>query len=654
MSSSDATSLRLGHGRRAPVLALAALAVLTAAFGCAAPAAAEPEIKWRVSNAFRFFTDAADTEVQRATYESLTEDERRTPILSAERALAERHADGWAASMWADACWDAAKNRHACPALNDYVNPKSHKIRAQVVDVPDSTSVDCTWLTAPKGGRKRGASITVPCDTPVELEIPYPAGATLSVEVGGRQIANTAAKVEDLFIVGMGDSFGSGEGNPDVPVRLSPERSADYGLRSKELAPLAGYPARAGDWQKIGDKSFIDENPRWLDQACHRSLYSHQLRAALQLGVEQPHRAVTFVGFACSGAETIFGAFLRYKGHEWVPNPPELSQVSAVSAAQCGSHEAPAVDLPEAYHMNGRLPELKGGLVLRKCEAANARKIDLVFMSLGGNDIGFSRLVANAVLADQSSLRSLGGWIGQVEGLNEAQGQLDLLADRYKALNRAIHALMHVPWPESDRVILTAYPPLVLLEDGRSLCPDGTSGMTVLSDYHLSKEKSREASVAAERLQGIMTESARTHGWSFADAHRADFRGRGLCAGWSQDALNTADDLRIPRLVNGKWDPYNPSEWRPFATRQRWFRTPNDAFMTGHFHVPQSLMQSVMKQQGFEWVQLLIASTYSGAFHPTAEGQAAIADSVAAKARAVIEKYEAKSGQRTAAKQRGE
>ena len=51
--------------------------------------------------------------------------------------------------------------------------------------------------------------------------------------------------------------------------------------------------------------------------------------------VEDPHRAVTFVGVACSGAETVFGVFLRYKGHEWVPNPPEYSQISAVAEAQC-------------------------------------------------------------------------------------------------------------------------------------------------------------------------------------------------------------------------------------------------------------------------------------------------------------------------------
>ena len=351
---------------------LAAVVAVMAALAWAQPAAAEPEIKWRVANPFRLFADPSNSDVHRATYEALTEDERKTPILSAERALAERHPDGWAASMWQDACWNAGKNRYECPGLADYANPKSHKIRAEMLDIPDAASVDCIWLTTPNGGRKRGAAITVRCDTPVELEIPYPAGAAITVEVGQRPVAQLTAQVEDLFIVGMGDSFASGEGNPDAAVRLSAERSADYGLRNKLLSPLTGYPARAGAWQRIGDKAFIDENPHWLDQACHRSLYSHQLRAALQLGVENPHRAVTFVGFACSGAETIFGAFLRYKGHEWVPNPPELSQISAAATAQCGNNVASNNDLPEAYHMNGRLPELKGGLVLRKCAAETA------------------------------------------------------------------------------------------------------------------------------------------------------------------------------------------------------------------------------------------------------------------------------------------
>ena len=70
---------------------------------------------------------------------------------------------------------------------------------------------------------------------------------------------------------------------------------------------------------------------------------------------------------------------------------------------------------------------------------SSARKIDLLFLSIGGNDIGFARLVANAVLSDSSMLRRLGGWFGQVYGFAEAGLQLDVLDDRLKAVNRAAH-----------------------------------------------------------------------------------------------------------------------------------------------------------------------------------------------------------------------
>jgi hypothetical protein len=481
--------------------------------------------------------------------------------------------------------------------------------------------------------------VTLPCDTDVKLEIPYPAGAWIKVEIGGRQVAEVMARVNDVFVVGMGDSFAAGEGNPDVPVRLSPTRSVDYeGGDGK--GTLHGFPARMGSWRSIGDKDFIEENARWQDQACHRSLYSHQLRVALQVAVEDPHRAVTFVGVACSGAETVFGLFLRYKGNEWVPNPPEFSQISAVADAQCGGR-ARDHELPEAYHMKEKIPELKGGLVLRKCDAEVARKIDLLLLSIGGNDIGFSRLVANAVLADGSMLRKLGGWFGQVHGFAEAGKLLDLLDDRLKAVNRASHFLLHIPWSESDRVILVGYPPLALLDDGSTPCPDGNAGMTVLPDFFLSEAKAREGNTAAERLHATMQDSARQHGWTFVESHRASFRGRGICTATLEGPSTLADDSRMPRLVDGEWTPYNPSEWRAYAPRQRWFRTPNDAFLTGNFHVSQSLLQKVLKSQKLSWVQPLLASVYSGAFHPTAQGQAVIADAAMEKARAILAKYEA-------------
>jgi lysophospholipase L1-like esterase len=601
-------------------------------------ALAQPTIEWRLQNPFRFFTDPAHTEVHRATWTSLSDEERRRPVLAAERALAERHnGEGWAATMLDDTCWDTKRHRHACKGYKDYLNPTEHRIVAQVRGIEDA-EVECLWLTAPRARNVRGQAVKAPCGETVELDIPYPAGGRVTLEIGGRQVAEANIHIEDILVVGIGDSFGSGEGNPDVPVRFSRERSADYGNLSRP--EMAGFPARVGNWQQIGDKAFLDANPRWLDQACHRSLYSHQLRAALQLAIERTDRAVTFVSHACSGAEITQGLFLRYKGHEWVPNPPDLSQISAVAQAQCGNREAPPHDYPEAYHVGGKVPDL-ANVVLRKCDAEHARRIDLLLVSVGGNDVGFARLLANAVLSDTSTLRRVGGWMGHVHGFVEANQQLERLVDRYKSLNRALHYILHIPWNETDRVLLVSYPPMALLEDGRSLCPDGRAGMTVVPDFALSTDKARDSMTAAERLHDIMADTTRLHRWNLVDGHRDDFQGRSICSGYTDQALSSADDLRLPRKVNGEWEPFNPADWRAYTQRQRWFRTPNDAFMAGHFHVSRSIMQKAVPVNTLSWFQVLLASLYSGAFHPTAEGQAAIADAVVDKARRVLAKYEA-------------
>ena len=613
--------------------------LFVAMLGAPSPASAAAIILWRVENPFRFFTDPSDGEIHRATYRSLGPEEKTTPVLSAERALEARHEDGWAATMYRKTCWSASTNRFNCPAYDDYMNPTSHTVIAEVHGIDEAANLSCTWLTAPRGGSEvRGKALTQPCNDPLVLDVPYPGSTQLTVEIGGRDVAGTEVKVRDIFVVGMGDSFASGEGNPDVPVRFSRDRTADY-ASAGEQSDLSGYPARIGDWLKIGDKAFINENAKWLDQACHRSLYSQQLRAALQLGAEDPHRSVTYVGVACSGAEVTAGLFLRYKGNEWVPTPPELSQISAVAEAQCGKHASDDLDLPEAYHINGKIPELKGGLVLRKCSKDYARRIDLLFLSVGGNDVGFSRLVANAVLSNQSMLRQLGGWIGEVHGQAQASAQLTRIDPRYKSLNRAFHNLLYIPWEESDRIVLTGYPGLALFGDGSETCKDGRAGMEVFPDFQVSEQKLREGTWIADKLHRAMRESASRFGWSFAETHRRQFIDRGICSGSTEDGTVAANELRLPRKVGGVWKPYNPADFQAYASRQRWFRTPNDAFMTGNFHVASSVMQKVVKFDTYAWLQLLLASTYSGAFHPTAEGQAAIADAVADKARVVLRKY---------------
>jgi hypothetical protein len=163
--------------------------------------------------------------------------------------------------------------------------------------------------------------------------------------------------------------------------------------------------------------------------------------------------------------------------------------------------------------------------------------------------------------------------------------------------------------------------------------------MTVSPDFMLSEVQARESTAAGERLDAIMDDTSRQNGWTYVSSHRQQFQGRGVCAGYTDNAFTIADDLRLPRWTGRKWEPYNPADWQAYASRQRWFRTPNDAFMTGNFHVSASLIQKVLKLQSLSSFQLMLASTYSGAFHPTAEGQAAMADAVVAEARRILAKY---------------
>ncbi|MEZ5774331.1 MAG: hypothetical protein R3D33_06420 [Hyphomicrobiaceae bacterium] len=607
-------------------------------FALASRAEAAPHIVWRLDNPFRLFDDAQLTDVHRIIYEGLQPAERLAPIVSAERRLQSIFPGGWARPAYRKTCWRASENRYSgCEDGDAFAHPTSHRIRVGLAGI-DPGSAACEWTVSSRGSRDQVviATRTGACRDQVLVDIPYPEGAEVSVRIAGQYAAETYVTVEDVFIVGIGDSFASGEGNPDKPVSLADDRDVTYGAAPGGV-PLTGYPARGGTWAALGDDDFLKNGPEWWSQACHRSLYSHQVRVALQLAIENPHRAVTFVSFACAGAEATFGLLLRYKGTEWAPDQPDRPQVSQVARAQCGNQPVIEEKYPTAFSLAGQLPELND-ITIAKCPRDKARPIDILLVSVGGNDVGFASLVANAVLQDKGLLRKLGGWMGTVFGSDEALRAMPELAKRYKALNRAFHGNLHIPWNESDRIILTAYPVMSLLDDGRSVCASGGLGMDVFPEFDLDEKKAADGELAGEELYSVMKSAARTYYWSFVEAHRADFAGHGVCAGGS----GPDDEMRLPRRMAGEWAPYAPSLYRPYAPRRRWFRTPNDAFLTGNFHIGSAVLSSFLQMDSAAWFQVVLASTYSGAFHPTAEGQAVIADAVLNRARKVLDKYSRK------------
>lgn len=123
-----------------------------------------------------------------------------------------------------------------------------------------------------------------------KIEIPI----TVTDSTGKTILLRGPITPEDKLLILLGDSFGSGEGNPDIAGALS---QRDFNAE-------------------------FDDQPIWLDKRCHRSMHASAAHAAMDLASMKngeandnaEHRSVTFLSFACSGAKLTEGLLGRYNG----------------------------------------------------------------------------------------------------------------------------------------------------------------------------------------------------------------------------------------------------------------------------------------------------------------------------------------------------
>lgn len=628
----------------------------------AAAASVQPRIEWRLENPFRLFKKAEHTAAHQLILNGLNADDRKTPVLAAERKLAEQYGGrGWAEAVYSHTCYHQGRDRY--DACKDYILPKSHDALfrleggspAGLGSGPSLTDA-CTWRRISHRDHSV-AEKTLPCGEEAAFDIPYPEGARITVVSDNEPAADPAEiKVRDVLILGMGDSFAAGEGNPDHPITFNDAKSFDYGkvtLAERSAGEqLDGYPARIGKWKTLNDGKFEEKGARWWSRECHRSLYSHQLRVALQLAIENPKQAVTFISFSCSGAEITEGVLLSKPVRECTPGEASSvpAQFSALAHELCWKAQANQ-RMPQA--IINRLPEFQEAsekeLQITRCAQSSPqeisprlkRPIDLVLLSIGGNDVGFVPLIADALLSANSVYRTMGERMNSVYGAGAARGRLELLHQRLEALRYAFDLFLDSSLHR--RVILTAYPRMGFTREGTHC--GGNGGMEVFPEFRLDTEKVRKSEEFTDELNAILALTKR-NGWRFADGYRDEFRAHGICAVQPLSS-SVAEMLNFPRFKNGVWSPFAPSEYEAYAVRQRWFRTPNDSFLTSNMHARRlasfgescsALFSSVSTVARSYWTpfQVFLASTYGGAFHPTAEGQARIADDVLRSARAIL------------------
>jgi hypothetical protein len=682
------------------------------------------DLQWQVENPFRFFKSTRSFALHEAAYNAArgkgemprdvvwrTERRLNDPDCrdssSPDRCAAtagkryQQSRLGWAAQTLADTCYDRNSRPRRYNAQcertyswgksrEDYVLPEAHTVTIWISpEKLDGVTGDCTWMWR---GRRDGGKVETKkqtCANKLTISrVPYSRdAATSGVSVAvtlpdGRQFSERDVVVEDIFVVALGDSFASGESNPDRPVQFSPSREMVYDptLLQDEVAegpqhdipPVRGFGLSSSDPQtnpKVLPRRLMEDElaerflrlsspefraafdraqAQWLSNDCHRSQYGYPVRVGLQLALENRHRSVTFATFTCSGAEIAHGLFLEMDPRQGFSEPhgkKVRSQLDQLTDLLCRgpSRQQAAYTLP--MYAAGSTSISPQRINMNWCPP-NQRKrpIDVVLMSIGGNDVGFGGLVAYAMTESASNLAPIAAWIGSSIRFSPqvSRAYLNVLDERMKSLKDALHQGFGI---EPSRVLQTTYEPIQYDETGQLCGAQPTLGLDVHPGLQLHRGRLKETadfldeflgrleciSGKGRNCPGNLATGAGT-GFRLVTDHVPEFNRRGMCARDPKRTLADGINMRVPRRAPGgeAFRPYSPAATLPYARHWRLFRTPNDAFLTAHTH-----REGV---SAFDILQPAYAGLYSGAIHPTAEAHAIVADYVVRHARGIVDK----------------
>jgi lysophospholipase L1-like esterase len=604
-------------------------------------------IKWEVKSRFRLFKNEDD-------FEYMVRFHGHDGVLADETVLAgETKGIGWASRFVTRLCVTdgsctrtySTPNSPSHESFNEpYLAPDYHRIGVTAEGAP--TGAQCTWRFVADGSNAvPNIAKDQPCGNEVFARVPY--GKTTHVQLfvattpdRGEPTATTDVAVRDILIAGLGDSTASGEGNPDREIGLDTDgfcfRRFGAGESGSYFRPSRrGYDGDrscSGDAVSAGEDDTLNwfkQRAVWMDAACHRSLYSYQIRVALTLAIENPQIAVTYIPLGCSGA-TIANGML---------GDVEARESDCIIHPTCSRFVKGQMDalqqIMSAAHRSNR-----------------SRNLDLVLLTIGANDIGFSGLIAN-VMFDRSApefgifsaAARLATPATASEALQTLPGQFAGLRDRLRPLvdNRL------------DHVIYVSYGHPGLYNNGQP-CPQGRQGFDVHPAFTIDGALLKSASdfVVGQffpRLRAIATcgpgggcQSERDR-MTFVDEHQAQFRSHGFCAQSNNDPAFDRGCFRrdgksfTTDLTQAPSDPMSchkpPNFFRAYDSRERWIRTANDSYFAAMTY-PDADAKFLQPQNIHDPIWGAASAVYGGAMHPTAQGHAAMADAALPAARRLL------------------
>lgn len=629
---------------------------------CSSSALAQPQIEWELVNPFPFITNdekilellktfraipgertalALEQELQRIHEERV--DQRRnleyTDCINTGEASKSKHNCelkkklpylGWFAdlstnSYKSNTCWDSSSltfiSTDKCLGYPQI--PPTRTIRAWVQGISNLNPASGIWtrntLQLPQDSYMKCPPeyAGVPC---IEFEQTPEVDFTLIFDHPdlGRLETGPIRSSEKL-VVGIGDSFASGEGNPDRPAQFMLNQSdRDFFWFWK--------------WRRLPRRDLFDPdnhgkpaNVEWLDRRCHRSMYSYQFKTALHMALINPKQAVTFVSYACSGATT---DNIHLKNNE-----------------QSAQEQMLDTDINRAKKIKLQLKAVK--------EAIGDRQIDVLLLSTGGNDLKFSKYVADIVLSGKT--RWLAHRVGQTKKTRVATFETKyepMLKKNYSSLHQAIFEEYSLnisgckKGSPCDRIVLMAYPNILMNEDGKVCKVDR-------DEFTMPFNRDRRRGIRTEKIYNdlfiplirfqqkagdLLREDGSKLGWSIAKDTENVFNHHGFCSSQGPNT-NQNDRMIMPQRKKYEWNAFRPKgnaefalgkympyDYKPYGSRARWVRLPLDSKL-------------VSDQREKLWrftIDFLFKDDRSSVMHPTAMGHAAMADMNLRKLREIL------------------
>jgi hypothetical protein len=604
-----------------------------------------------------------------------------------------------------ETCWNPVQRLHSgCAVWGDYARAPGWIVRVFDPDAPADQS--CQWRlvgavladTDPRrfvGATQRAlqsGTTTVAGDCR-ELRIVVPSDPNDANAVAGRatvtrsspdgsQVSVTVAP-RDRLVIGFGDSFTSGEGNPERLALFSGKPWTDGNLPARDPDPVSLAAA--------------DTRAQWTDRWCHRSVYSWQIRTVLDAALSDLHQSFTVLPYGCSGATILDGVLYGYNGVEWskatdkgvigsrseiglayqeICRPDAFRSYCASGAPWCGRTDPPTPQQEQASGFyDAAVPALRRAVM--RCGPKNLfkRSADALLIDIGINDVGFAGWAAGVILQDPILRSAAGAMTPCFDGTARCASTRSLFArlDRRYGLLRAVLDQYMLPdfGIDPSHVIVAVYPPALENERG-VFCTQGNSGLTIatfpplpfasacdgsaaptagaLAQYPATDQVERDVEQARVKLNESLAAFALRPQANFdiVNAYTSDFASRGVCATidarsrppageacfTAQDLFNLhcapdAESMHVPRTGSlssacpgdpAAFLPFPPRWFDPYRSRTRLFRTMNDVYLAIN-----QRPQHYLDQSPFGVLDLSGRAT-GGAFHPTAEGHAIIAN----------------------------